>query len=402
MPSFIPQQKRSEQEVYRLPNLQVQDRKKLTIAHLLKPGAGHLTPKFSLQDGLSNGGLRETPEGARRLLYNLAEPILTGGTGMHAATFGAPATVSIGGNIAARALNSEFYFENSWTNQNVMAIRNTVPGYGSFSTLRLLERDGWEMGSFGYGNTSITEQDTRSYPWYEGVYIETGNPNPDFIMRGVDGAPFAPTAPSPLRFIQSGVIPDGFMRDVGYFYVRQEFIPNGDINFYDVSAPFEQRQPALQINRHGPLIVTPEIEGAAMYVRNRLAKGSSSVKFVSDTGQTIGSIGYDNPEAIPDLAKSLSIVAGNGGSAVQPPEFKIVQARHTPDGDQYEARLVITSAGRIVQAVPPQAPNDTDLTQNSHMSFYVDEQTRCLMVKVRLSDGAYCSGEIVCLGDYSL
>ncbi|MCC7207410.1 MAG: hypothetical protein IT323_08895 [Anaerolineae bacterium] len=372
-----------------------QGTRKLTIANLLNRGTEGTIPKFAADGGLRDTLLRET-DGRQRLLYGLSEPILTGGTGMHAETFTIPATVSISGNIAARAINSEFYFENSWTNQNTMAIRNTVPGNGSFSTLRVLERGGWEMGSFGYGNTAISAEETAAYPWYESIYIESGNPNPNFPMHDVDGNPFPPTAPSPIRFVQSGVFENGWARERGYFYVRQEFVPNGDIHFYDISVPFNQRTPALKIGWDGRLTIRPHIDGEAMTVQNRAIGGHSAIRFLSDAGHRIGALGYGNAQA-DELANTFYIVAENRSPASLPPALRLMQRIHGESDSVLVERLTVTPGGRVAQAVMAGEPDDAEFSSESMAIFYFDESVGQLMVKVRLPSGKMAGGVVAAL-----
>lgn len=377
--------------------------RKLTIANLLNRGIPGRLSKFNAQDGLANSLLSErvAPDGSpteSKLLYNLDDPILTGGTKMNGKQFNHPATVSINGNLAARATNSEFYFENNWFNQNTMALRNTYVGNGSFSTLRVLERGGWEMGTFGYGNTAATAEETAAYPWYESIYIETGNPNRDFIMKDAAGKSFPPKAPSPLRFIQSGVIADGFNGSKGYFYVRQEFVPNGDIHFYDVSAPFNQRAPSIKIGRDGRFHVTPKVGADAMIVQNRSETELSTIKFLTSTGRTAGAFGYGNARSpAPDLQDTFYILTDGGSADAPPPPFKIMQFGKSPGNEFFKTRFVVASNGRIIQTALPGVPADAELFQPNQVVFYLDEAAGKLMVKARFSNGAYRSGELASL-----
>lgn len=374
--------------------------RKLSIANLLNRGAPGALPKFSAKTGLTNSLLTErtSPGGAPFLLYNLAAPILTGGTTFNGAQFSIPATVSINGSLAARARNAEFYFENSWHNQNTMAIRNTHVGNGSFSTLRTLERGGWEMGSFGYGNTAASAAETAKYPWYESIYLETGNPNPRLIMKDVAGNPFPRFAPSPLRFIQSGVIPNGVAGRKAYFYVRQEFVPNGDIHFYDVSAPFVQRTPVVKIGWDGRFHVTPKVGADAMVVQNRSDKELSTIKFLTSAGRDAGAVGYGNiaSDAV-DLQNTFYILSNSGDARTPPPPFKLMQHGASPGGDFFKTRFAMASNGRIIQAALPGIPADVELFQNHQMSFYLDEAANKLMVKVRTGNGACRAGEVAAL-----
>lgn len=373
--------------------------RKLTIANLLNRGTPGKLTKFSAGAGLADSMLSEKSSGATAsLLYNLNDPILTGGTGMHGTQFHIPATVSINGSLAARATNSEFYFENNWHNQNTMAIRNTYVGNGSFSTLRTLERDGWEMGSFGYGNTAATAEETAAFAWYESIYIETGNPNRNLTMKDVAGNPFPSRAPSPLRFIQSGVFANGFSGSKPYFYVRQEFVPNGDIHFYDVSAPFNQRSPVVKIGWDGRFYVTPKVESDAMVIQNRLATELSTIKFLTSTGRSAGAFGYGNAGSpARDLQDTFYILSDAGSLDAAPPPFKIMQVGNSPGSDFFKTRFVVAANGRIIQAALPGAPADAELFQNNHIIFYLDEAANKLMVKVRYSNGAYRVGQVAVL-----
>lgn len=370
--------------------------RKLSIATLLNRGTPGRLTKFSTDAGLADSLLLEKSSGASSsLLYNLNDPILTGGTGMNGAQFHIPATVSINGSLAARATNSEFYFENNWYNQNTISMRNTYTGSGSFSTLRTLERGGWEMGSFGYGNTAATAEETAAFAWYESIYIETGNPNPKLIMKDAAGNTFPSHAPSPLRFIQSGVFANGFSGSKPYFYVRQEFVPNGDIHFYDVSAPFNQRSPVVKIGWDGRFYVTPKVEADAMVIQNRLATELSTIKFLTSTGRTAGAFGYGNAASpAPDLQNTFYVLCDAGSLDAAPPPFKIMQVGNSFGGDFFKTRFVVAANGRIIQAALPGVPADAELFQNNHITFYLDEAANKLMVKVRYSNGEYRVGQV--------
>lgn len=204
-------------------------------------------------------------------------PVAHGGTGVTTSTgtgstvlSASPTftgTITAGQILASASANTQYLLQNSWSQNNTLALANTSSS--GLSVMNLLNNSLQERSAFGWGNTGVSD------PFSGVAFIETNN-----YLLGTfptfSSSEDQTVAPPTFRFVTTGKINGNFE-----FYRRMDIAGDGHFRLFDLATTFGGQTAIFDLDQAAKTVT---LNGAPMTVQ------------MGTGGRGVNIIGSSNPE----------------------------------------------------------------------------------------------------------